>query len=81
MRRWHVSMTFEGYVEADNANGASAAFKTKLGLPPASMRPECHITGMAAREVDADGRDVGLGTIEVSTESHVVRIPGEPDGT
>lgn len=66
MRRFHVSVTFEGYVEAQSNSDAVVELKTKLGLPPASMRPEVHMTGMSVREVGEDV--VSAGSTLVGTD-------------
>ncbi len=58
MRHWHISMTFEGYVDGETSSAAAEEFKAQLGLAPASRRSEVHLTGMAAREVDDAGGTV-----------------------
>ena len=52
MDKWHVKMTFEGDVMAPSASHAMADFKGVLGLAPASLRSEVHLTEVSANRWD-----------------------------
>lgn len=61
MTTWRVRMAFEGDVDAPSASHALAEFKAKLGLPPASMRPEAHMTECSSRALPDDTEEATAG--------------------
>lgn len=70
MDKWHVEMKFEGDVMALSSSQAIADFKSKLGLAPASMRSEVHLTELRAnRWEDSAAVFSGEPVIEVEAES------------
>lgn len=73
MDKWHVEMKFEGDVAALSASHAIADFKTTLGLAPAAMRSEVHLTELNARRWDDP-------QVVVTREDLDPRFGGDPSG-
>ena len=65
MRRWHVTMTFEGYTLAATSRAAIDDFKSLLGLAPAAMRSEILMTTLQVAEVGKDSEEHALSQIHV----------------
>ena len=53
MRKWLVTMTFSGTVEAETAMMALTELKRCLGVLPEDARPEVRVTACSTALVDA----------------------------
>jgi hypothetical protein len=60
MDKWHVKMTFEGDLTAPSASHAIADFKSVLGLAPASLQSEVHLSEVTANRWDVMPDEVAV---------------------